>query len=66
MVSDKVERSQSTPAWRWLLFAGVLCAAVYLRFTGLNWDEGQWIHPDEGHMRINTSVIHMPDSPSLY
>lgn len=66
MVSDKVERSQSTPAWRWLLFAGVLCAAVYLRFTGLNWDEGQWIHPDEGHMRIITSVIHMPDSPSLY
>ncbi|MEE8391406.1 MAG: DUF2298 domain-containing protein, partial [Anaerolineae bacterium] len=37
-----------------------------MRFTGLNWDEGQWIHPDEGHMRIILSSIKMPDSLSLY
>jgi len=44
----------------------ILLVAGYLRFTGLNWDEGQWIHPDEGHMRIITSAIKMPDSLSLY
>jgi 4-amino-4-deoxy-L-arabinose transferase-like glycosyltransferase len=66
MDSDKVERAHSTPAWHWLLLVGILCAAAYLRFTGLNWDEGQWIHPDEGHMRIITSVVHVPDSPALY
>ncbi len=44
----------------------ILLVGGYLRFTGLNWDEGQWIHPDEGHMRMITSVIEMPDSLSLY
>lgn len=51
---------------RWSLLIMILVVAGYLRFTGLNWDEGQWIHPDEGHMRIITSVIRMPDNPSLY
>ena len=55
---DQVQRSPGIPAWHWLLFAGILCAAVCLRFTGLNWDEGQWIHPDEGHMRMITGAIH--------
>jgi len=49
-----------------LLLALVLAVGSVLRFTGLNWDEGQWIHPDEGHMRTITSVIKMPDSLSLY
>jgi len=44
----------------------VLLVGGYLRFTGLNWDEGQWIHPDEGHMRATLSAIRMPDSLSLY
>jgi len=48
-----------------LLFA-ILLVGGYLRFTGLNWDEGQWIHPDEGHMRIITSIIAVPDTFSQY
>jgi 4-amino-4-deoxy-L-arabinose transferase-like glycosyltransferase len=48
------------------LLAAILLLAAALRFTGLNWDEGQWIHPDEGHMRIITASIHWPASPSLY
>ncbi|RLC62218.1 MAG: hypothetical protein DRI48_09805, partial [Chloroflexi bacterium] len=44
----------------------VLFVASYFRFTNLNWDEGQWIHPDEGHMRMTLSAICMPDDPSLY
>jgi YYY domain-containing protein len=53
-------------AGRWVLLAAILLVGGYLRFTGLNWDEGQWIHPDEGHMRGVTSAIEMPDSLSLY
>ncbi|MBL7063961.1 MAG: glycosyltransferase family 39 protein, partial [Anaerolineae bacterium] len=49
-----------------LLLASILLVGGYLRFTGLNWDEGQWIHPDEGHMRMTLSAIRMPDSLSLY
>ena len=61
-----MDRSKRVAAIRWLLLPLILLTAGYLRFTGLNWDEGQWIHPDEGHMRIITSVIRMPDRLSLY
>ena len=67
MTNDKSQmtgtRSNTT---RNLLLIAILLIGAYLRFTGLNWDEGQWIHPDEGHMRIITSVVQMPDSLSLY
>ncbi len=59
-------RSSWGPLGATLLLFVILLVAAYLRFTGLNWDEGQWIHPDEGHMRIITSVIEMPDRLSLY
>jgi len=58
-------RAAAPPVSRLLLLA-ILLVAACLRFTGLNWDEGQWIHPDEGHMRIITSVVSMPDSLSVY
>jgi hypothetical protein len=48
------------------LLAAILLLAAVLRFTGLNWDEGQWIHPDEGHMRMITAAIRWPAHPSLY
>ena len=55
------------PAWmRGPLLAVILLLAAGLRFTGLNWDEGQWIHPDEGHMRMITAAIHWPADPALY
>ncbi len=54
------------PVIRLLLIVVILMVAGYLRFTGLNWDEGQWIHPDEGHMRMVTAAIKLPDSLSLY
>jgi len=44
----------------------MLLIAGLLRFTGLNWDLAQWIHPDEGHMRMITSVIAWPDDLSTY
>jgi len=48
------------------LLAAILLLTAVLRFTGLNWDEGLWIHPDEGHMRMITAIIHWPADPSLY
>ena len=48
------------------LLAAILLLAAVLRFTGLNWDEGRWIHPDEGHMRMVTASIRWPADPSLY
>ncbi|MGD2148645.1 MAG: DUF2298 domain-containing protein, partial [Anaerolineae bacterium] len=59
--------SDGAPRW-WssVLLAVVLVLASYLRFTGLNWDEGQYIHPDEGHMRNTISLISWPTDLSLY
>ncbi len=71
MEAVEVVRTERAGRSRWRNWTGVilsilLLTAAYLRFTGLNWDEGEWIHPDEGHMRMITSVIRMPDSLSLY
>ncbi len=52
--------------WSLVILVAILLVASYFRFTGLNWDEGQWIHPDEGHVRMTLSAIRMPDSLSLY
>ena len=38
----------------------------YLRFVGLDWGEGQAIHPDEEFLRQVTSAVQLPDSLSAY
>lgn len=40
--------------------------AAWLRFTGLNWDQTYWIHPDEGHMRMVTAAIRIPHDLGVY
>ncbi len=52
--------------WSLALLLVILVAAGYLRFTGLHWDEGQYIHPDEGHMRNTVSLIRWPEDLSNY
>ncbi len=52
--------------WSLLALVVILLVAGYLRLTGLNWDEGQYIHPDEGHMRNTLSLIRWPDDLSVY
>lgn len=51
---------------RLLLVAVILVVAALLRFTGMNWDQAQWIHPDEGHMRAVVGAIALPERPGLY
>jgi 4-amino-4-deoxy-L-arabinose transferase-like glycosyltransferase len=48
------------------VFALILLIAGIFRFTGLNWDRAQWIHPDEGHMRAVTGAIHWPETLDAY
>ncbi len=63
---DRREPSRSFSLWSLAILALILLAAGCLRFTGLNWDEGQYIHPDEGHMRNTLSRIRWPDDLSTY
>jgi len=49
-----------------LASAAILLLAGILRFTGLNWDLAQWIHPDEGHMRAITAAITWPEDLGDY
>jgi 4-amino-4-deoxy-L-arabinose transferase-like glycosyltransferase len=51
---------------RLFLIVMILLVAALLRFTGLNWDLAQWIHPDEGHMRAVVGAIALPARPGLY
>lgn len=57
---------QGQPALEAIAFALILLIAGVFRFTGLNWDQAQWIHPDEGHMRAVTGAIRWPDTLHTY
>ncbi|MDY7078672.1 MAG: glycosyltransferase family 39 protein, partial [Chloroflexota bacterium] len=65
-MNGSMNSDQASATRNLLLVIAILLVGAILRFTGLNWDEGQWIHPDEGHMRGITAVIQMPDSLALY
>ena len=66
-VRDRTRQPRRTFGfWGLAVLVVILLAASYVRFSGLNWDEGQYIHPDEGHMRNTVSLISWPDDLSLY
>jgi 4-amino-4-deoxy-L-arabinose transferase-like glycosyltransferase len=64
MTSDPETDSRPTPRFdaiaRWAIVLLILLMAGVLRFSGLNWDLAQWIHPDEGHMRAVTGAVSWP------
>jgi YYY domain-containing protein len=43
-----------------LLLILILLAGLYLRATGLNWDQNQHLHPDERFLTMVTSSITLP------
>jgi len=49
-----------------LLLVFVLAAGVFLRFTGINWDEDQHLHPDERFLTMVSAAIEPVDSLSDY
>jgi len=51
--------------WKLALVA-ILVLAVALRMQGLNWDEGQHIHPDERFLTMVESAIQLPVSLGQY
>jgi YYY domain-containing protein len=51
--------------WKLTLIA-ILIAAVALRMWGLNWDEGQHLHPDERFLSMVESAIKLPSSFGQY
>ncbi|MBI3973703.1 MAG: glycosyltransferase family 39 protein, partial [Chloroflexi bacterium] len=47
-----------TPRYReWVLLAAILVAGALLRFTGVNWDGGHHLHPDERFLTMVEGAI---------
>ena len=60
--------SAARPSPRWCalgVFALVVVAAA-LRFQGLDWDEGQHLHPDERFLTMVETAIKAPRSLADY
>ncbi|WP_352428207.1 DUF2298 domain-containing protein [Thermoflexus sp.] len=49
-----------------LLLAALLACALALRLSGLNWDEGQHLHPDERFLTMVTAALGWPHSLAEY
>ncbi len=49
-----------------LVLIGILLIAAGLRFTGRDWDEGHYLHPDERYLTMVATGIRWPDSISDY
>src|SRR5512138_2871998 len=49
-----------------LVIVVVLLLAAWLRFSGLNWDEGRHLHPDERFLSTVTNDLKWPESFSNY
>ena len=44
----------------------ILLAAAYFRFTGLNWDDGHHLHPDERFLTMVENALELPGSVGAY
>jgi YYY domain-containing protein len=49
-----------------LVVAALLAAAAVLRLAGLDWDEGQHLHPDERFLTMVETAIRLPHSFAEY
>ncbi len=49
-----------------LLLVAILAVSGWLRFTGLKWDEGQQLHPDERFLMMVTAALGTPESVQQY
>ncbi len=44
----------------------ILLVAAYFRFTGLNWDDGHHLHPDERFLTMVENSLELPGSVGAY
>lgn len=51
--------------YKWVLFI-VIIVGFLLRLIGLNWDQGQHLHPDERFLTMVSSTISLPKSVGEY
>jgi YYY domain-containing protein len=49
-----------------LLLIAALAFGFYFRFVGLNWDDGEHLHPDERFLTMVSSAIRPPDNLGAY
>ncbi len=49
-----------------IVLLGILLLAGILRFVGVNWDQGQHLHPDERFLTMVGNAMHIPASFSQY
>jgi YYY domain-containing protein len=48
------------------ILLAILVVAAVLRFTGLDWDQGTHLHPDERYVTFLASILKIPQTWSLY
>jgi 4-amino-4-deoxy-L-arabinose transferase-like glycosyltransferase len=49
-----------------LIFLIILVIATYLRFIGLNWDQGHFLHPDERFLNMTIGELTLPKNLAEY
>ncbi len=59
-------RSTVMPLVWALLLGAILAGGAYFRYTGMQWDEGQGLHPDERFLGLVLSAIKPVDSLGEY
>ena len=58
--NNKVEKKRKFRLKAGLILIIILGAV--LRFTGLNWDEGQHLHPDERYISLVLTAVSLPSA----
>ncbi|HZQ05207.1 MAG TPA: DUF2298 domain-containing protein [Anaerolineae bacterium] len=60
------KRSGIRENWVIVALGLILLLGAVFRFTGVNWDEDQHLHPDERFLTMVSSAIHLPTSLGEY
>jgi hypothetical protein len=65
-VSSFMFQETTQKSWKRLFLIGLLLLAFLLRIYGLNWDQGQHLHPDERFLTMVATAAKLPSSLDQY